>query len=195
MEAGRAGSFGLGGIRSLLLSLSSVRAEDAELARELACTKHKLTYRLVFFGGEEALAQWSATDSLYRSRHFAERLREKGADRIKAVIIVDMIGDARLDIQRETYSTRWLTDLVFTQAGRPGYGRYFLNNGRGRFFGHGFPRWMSSLLVVRDSGPLNLYWHTHSDTVDRCRAASLAIVGDTVLKTLEALASKAVSPR
>ena len=102
-----------------------------ELARELACTKHKLIYWLVFFDGEEALARWSSIDGLYGSRHFAGRLRQKGAgDETKAVIIVDMIGAALLDIQRETYSTRWLTDLVFTQARRLGYGRYFLNNRR-----------------------------------------------------------------
>ena len=77
-----------------------------ELARELAYREKSLTYCLVFFDGEEALARWPATDGLYGSCHFAERLCEQNAgDRIKAVIIVDMIGDAHLDIQRDAYST------------------------------------------------------------------------------------------
>src|SRR5580692_3254839 len=40
-----------------------------ELARVLARRKNRLTYWLVFFDGEEALRQWSSTDSLYGSRH------------------------------------------------------------------------------------------------------------------------------
>ena len=67
------------------MSTSFVGANDGgssaafliELARELVCRKHKLTYWLVFFDGEEALARWSATDGLYGSRHFAARLRER----------------------------------------------------------------------------------------------------------------------
>jgi len=40
-----------------------------ELARVLAGRKNRLTYWVVFFDGEEALQQWSETDSLYGSRH------------------------------------------------------------------------------------------------------------------------------
>jgi glutaminyl-peptide cyclotransferase len=38
---------------------------------------------------------------------------------------VDMVADAALGIHRDTNSTRWLQDLVFNQARRLGYGRYF----------------------------------------------------------------------
>jgi Zn-dependent M28 family amino/carboxypeptidase len=34
-----------------------------ELARVFACRKHKPTYWLVFFGGEEALVQWSPPEA------------------------------------------------------------------------------------------------------------------------------------
>ena len=168
-----------------------------ELARELAHREHSLTYCLVFFDGEESLTQWSATDGLYGSRHFAERLREKGTgNRIKAVIIVDMIGDAHLDIQRETYSTPWLTDLVFTQARSLGYGRYFRKSGRRieddhlPFLRLGIP---ALDLIDLDYGPFNLNWHRRSDTLDKCSAASLAIIGDTVIKTLGGLASRSAA--
>ena len=37
------------------------------------------------------------------------------------------------------------------------------------------------------NGPLNLYWHARSDTVDKCSPVSLGVDGDTVFKTLDAL--------
>jgi hypothetical protein len=56
----------------------------------------------VFFDGEEAVPRWSPTDGQYGSRHFAQRLAEDGAQHlVKAAIVIDMIGDAHLDIQRE----------------------------------------------------------------------------------------------
>jgi glutaminyl-peptide cyclotransferase len=83
-----------------------------ELVRVLAGRKHRLTYWVVFFDGEESVQRWSASDSLYGSRHFARRLADKDIqDQIKAVIVVDMIADAHLDIHRETDSTPWLSIL------------------------------------------------------------------------------------
>lgn len=49
-------------------------------------------------------------------------------------------------------------------------------------------------VIDLDNGPLNLYWHTRSDTVDKCSPASLAIVGDTVLNALATLDSKMDPP-
>ena len=145
----------------------------------------------MFFDGEDALGRWSETDGLYGSRHFTRRLADEGAQhQIKAVIVIDMIGNSHLDIQRERYSTPWLTDLVFAQAQRLGYGRYFLKNSRSieddqlAFLELGIP---AVEVIDLDYGPLNLYWQTRFDTVDKCSPASLAIVGDTVLSTLDAL--------
>lgn len=88
-----------------------------ELARVLARKKHVLTYWLVFFDGEEALKQWSATDSLYGSRHFVGKLASEGMlAQVRAVIVVDMIADAHLDIHRDATSTPWLNAIVFNQA-------------------------------------------------------------------------------
>ena len=42
------------------------------------------------------------------------------------MILVDIIADAHLDIHREGHSTPSLTDIVFAEAQRLGYGRYFL---------------------------------------------------------------------
>jgi len=44
------------------------------MARVLARRRNSLSYWLIFFDGEEALQQWSDTDGLYGSRHFAEEI-------------------------------------------------------------------------------------------------------------------------
>ena len=81
---------------------------------------------LVFFDGEEAIQQWSTSDSTYGSRHLAAKWGRDGTlGRIKAFILADMIGDKDLDIQRETHSTDWLVALVRQAAQKFGYERYF----------------------------------------------------------------------
>ena len=49
-----------------------------EMARVLARRGNTLTYWLVFFDGGEDVHRWSATDGLYGSRHFVQKLRRKG---------------------------------------------------------------------------------------------------------------------
>jgi glutaminyl-peptide cyclotransferase len=42
-------------------------------------------------------------------------------------------------------------------------------------------------LISLDYGPLNLYWHTPLDTVGKCSATSLGIVGRVLLSALDDL--------
>jgi glutaminyl-peptide cyclotransferase len=162
-----------------------------EMARVLARRKNSLSYWLVFFDGEEALQRWSNTDGLYGSRHFAQELSAQGTlNQVRALILVDMIGDAHLDIHRESHSTPWLNDIVFSAAQRLGYGQYFVTSPRAIEDDHasilelGVP---AIDILDLDYGPFNLYWHTRYDTVDKCNPASLAIVARVVLATLAAL--------
>jgi Zn-dependent M28 family amino/carboxypeptidase len=153
-----------------------------ELARRLAAAPGEYTYWLVWFDGEEARASWTATDSLYGSRRLAAELAQ--ARRLpRAMILVDMIGDRNLGILRDTYSTRWLVDIVWATAARLGHGRHFLGTEMGveddhaPFLNAGVP---AVLLIDFDYPP----WHTADDTLDKVSAQSLAIVGDTVLEAL-----------
>lgn len=164
-----------------------------ELARVLAKRHNKVIYWLVFFDGEEAIRRWSATDSLYGSRHFAAELTtQETKSRVEAVIVVDMIADAHLGIHRETHSTPWLNDLVFTQARQLGYHQYFLSSSKTVDDDHqpfvelGIP---AIDLIDLNYGPLNLYWHTRFDTVEKCSPRSLQVVGTVVLRALSVLPS------
>ncbi len=162
-----------------------------ELARVLGRRKNALTYWLVFFDGEEAIREWSATDGLYGSHHLVAKLTSSGElSRVVALILVDMIGDARLDIHREFNSTPELMDLVFKAAHRLGYARYFPGEQRAIEDDH-VPFVNAGVsavdLIDLDYGPNNSYWHTAKDTVDHCSSLSLTIVGRVVLATLDEL--------
>ncbi|MGH9777961.1 MAG: M28 family peptidase, partial [Candidatus Acidiferrales bacterium] len=78
-----------------------------ELARVLKQQgPQRMTLWLIFFDGEEAVEQWSERDSLYGSRWQALVWRQQGVlQRIRALIIVDMIGDKDLALKRESSST------------------------------------------------------------------------------------------
>ena len=90
------------------------------------------TVWLVFFDGEEAVHEWSHSDSLYGSRHLAAKWQNDGTlKRIKAFLLADMIGDKNLDIERDLNSTPWVLDLVQKAATKLGYQSYFFATERG----------------------------------------------------------------
>jgi glutaminyl-peptide cyclotransferase len=162
-----------------------------EMARVLAHRKNKFTYWLVFFDGEEAFVQFSPTDGLYGSRHFVQKLAAQGElHRIEAVMVVDMVADAKLNIHRDYNSTAWLSDKVFAAARRLGYERHFRDEMRAYEDDH-IPFIHAGVAAVDlldlDYGPGNSYWHTVQDTLDKCSPTSLTIVGRVVLATLDDL--------
>jgi Zn-dependent M28 family amino/carboxypeptidase len=164
-----------------------------ELARVLAARKNKLTYWLVFFDGEEAFVDFSATDGLYGSRHLVQKLTASGElSRIEAVLVVDMVADAELDIHRESNSTPQLTDRVFSAARRLGYNRHFRDDPRYYIDDH-VPFVNAGVAAVDlldfNYGRGNRYWHSAEDTLDKCSPVSLTIVGRVVMATLEDLES------
>jgi Zn-dependent M28 family amino/carboxypeptidase len=166
-----------------------------ELARVLARRKNALTHWLVFFDGEEAFQEFSGTDGLYGSRHLVQKMAASGElSQVQAMILVDMVGDARLNIHRDAKSTAWLTDLVFQSARRLGYTKYFRDEPRAYEDDH-IPFVNAGVSAVDlldfDYGPSNSYWHTAKDTVDKCSPLSLTIVGRVVLAALEELEKSA----
>jgi Zn-dependent M28 family amino/carboxypeptidase len=142
---------------------------------------------VVFFDGEEAVKDWTETDSVYGSRHLAYKWKEDGTlARIKALINVDMIGDKSLDILIEKNSTASIQKLVWSAAADLGYKAYFLDTGEEvdddhmPFLKLGVP---SLDLIDFDYDP----WHKDSDTMDKLSAKSLEIVGKVVLEAVSRL--------
>ncbi len=79
-----------------------------ELARVLKDRKNALPIELLFLDGEEAVVDWNTgNDNTYGSRYYVEAARKAGTlPQIRALVLVDMIGDRDLRISRESNSTR-----------------------------------------------------------------------------------------
>jgi len=163
-----------------------------ELARVLKQQEpQRMAVWLVFFDGEEAVEQWSERDGIYGSRWQARLWQQQGVlERIRALIIVDMIGDKDLALKRETSSTPWLVELIWKVAQEKGYGKHFrdapvsLLDDHTPFLQLGVP---AVDLIDFDYGPGHRYWHTPQDSLDKVSPRSMQIVGDVVLESLHRL--------
>jgi glutaminyl-peptide cyclotransferase len=144
---------------------------------------------LLWTDGEEAFVKWTATDSLYGTKHLAQKWQQDGTSKkVKAFILLDMIGDADLDIQRDENSTPWLSDLVLRAATTLGYQSHFfqtktaIEDDHMPFLKIGVP--VVDIIDI-DYGYANSYHHTTQDTLDKLSPKSLQIVGDVVLQTIQ----------
>lgn len=158
-----------------------------EMAEALQGTPHPDDIYLVWFDGEEAFGQWSDADSLYGSRHLAERwAADNTVSRIKALINVDMIGDKDLDIMQEENSTPGLRRLIWETARQLGYGKYFLNEGGPTEDDH-IPFLRIGVPAVDLIDFDKSYWHTPADTIDKLSAHSFEVVGTVLMEVLRKL--------
>ncbi len=161
-----------------------------EWARVLKNRKNAFTSEIVFFDGEEAFVDWyTANDNTYGSRHYVEAARRAGTLKpIRAMVLVDMIGDRDLHIRRELSSTRWLTDIVWAAARRLKRTDVFLDDTTQVEDDH-LPFLRAGIPAVNlIDGPEDYPpWHTAGDTLDKVSARSLQTVGDVLLEALPAI--------
>ena len=155
-----------------------------EMARALKARRNPLTIELLFLDGEEAVVEWRGDDHTYGSRHYVEMAKRDGTlAGLKALVLIDMIGDRDLEIRRDTNSTPWLTDLVWDAAARAKLQHVFvatpttIEDDHLPFVQAGVP---AVDLIDLDYPP----WHTAQDTLDAVSARSLQVVGDVLLAAL-----------
>ena len=166
-----------------------------ELARLLCARKSALTFWIAFLDGEEAFnLQWNNPDNTYGSRELAARMALSGdLPHTKAVILADMIGSQNLRIKRDTSSTSWLTDLVWSTASRLGYGNVFVSSETSVQDDH--VPFLSRSVPAVDIIDLEIpYWHTPQDTLDKLSPNSLAVVGHVLIALVPQLEQKFARP-
>jgi glutaminyl-peptide cyclotransferase len=146
---------------------------------------------LVWDDAEEAMKEWSDTDSLYGIRHLAQKWQDDGTlKKVKAFLLADMIGDADLNIDRDLNSTPWLEEVVYQAATRLGDQSHFfarenqVSDDHLPFMQRGIP---CADLIDFDYGYNNVFWHPPQDTVDKLSPKSLEIVGRTMRETISIL--------
>lgn len=148
-----------------------------EIARSLP-KEFRQNLWLVFFDTEDNgdIPGW---DWLLGSRAFVSTLPSKP----DAAVVLDMIGDADLNIFMEGTSTVSLSSSIWAQAASLGYRqfiptvKYSMEDDQTPFLKAGIP----AVDVIDFDYP---YWHTCEDTTDKVSAQSLSVVGNTMLAWL-----------
>ena len=90
-----------------------------------------------------------------------------------AVIVIDMIGDADLNIYRERNSDQKLTDALFTIASDLGYSKQFINQEKYTMYDDHIPFIKQGIPAVDLIDFDYPWWHTLSDTEDKLSEESL----------------------
>jgi glutaminyl-peptide cyclotransferase len=134
---------------------------------------------LVFLDAEDNgdIPGW---DWILGSKSFVGSLQEKP----DAAVVLDMIGDANLDIYKELNSNPQLTDQIWGQANRLGYSQYFIPKEKYRMLDDHIPFIDAGIPAVDVIDFDYPYWHTTADTPDKVSGQSMQVVGDTLIAWL-----------
>jgi len=163
-----------------------------ELARLLCPHRGRYAVWIAFLDGEEAVKDWSETDSRYGSRQMAARLAATGdLKKIRAFLLADIVGGRTAVFPRESSSTPALIDLVWNTAARLGYSSIFTSESSSAEDDHDsfMKRGVPAVDVIGDFVH-NGYWHTTQDALDKISPKTLAIVGHVFLESVKQLQSK-----
>ena len=135
---------------------------------------------LVFFDAEDNgdIQGW---DWIMGSSAFVASLEAKP----DAAIIIDMIGDANLNLPIEQNSTPELVQQIWQTAKDLGYESVFLNQPGYSMLDDHTPFLQAGIPAVDIIDFDYPYWHTTQDTPDKVSAQSLEIIGNTLTQWLK----------
>ena len=144
-----------------------------ELARSLP--NDTVPVWLVFFDTEDngRIEGW---DWILGSRAFAEEMPVNP----RAVVIVDMIGDADLNVYLEKNSDKTIRAEIWGTAEKLGYGDQIINTEKFAMLDDHTPFLEKGIPAVDMIDFDYPYWHTTGDTMDKISAKSLGVIGDTL---------------
>ncbi len=149
-----------------------------ELARVLPLDLEKNVW-MVFFDAEDQ-GQIDNWDWILGSRSFVNSLRGSP----DYVILLDMIGDADLNIYFERNSSDELQQEVWEIASELGYSEFFIPEYKYSILDDHIPfveKGITAIDIIDFDYP---YWHTIQDTIDKVSAESLEAIGRTIFHWL-----------
>jgi glutaminyl-peptide cyclotransferase len=159
-----------------------------EIARQISINPPPVGIDIVFFDGEDYGKEGELENYCLGSRYFVANNKSYFP---KYAILLDMIGDAQLEVPIEGYSKQYLPELVeqvWTVAANLGYSQFIPEVRHYVFDDH----------VILNSGGIpaidiidfgypdqsHRYWHTLEDTVDKCSPQSLKVIGDVLMEII-----------
>lgn len=153
-----------------------------ELARLLKQQRPDVGVVIALLDGEDYGNFDTDEGVLLGAKYLARHYTNLGAKPVYGVLL-DMVGDRDLVINRERNSQRVAPDVndkVFQIAQELGYGKHLVKDPMVEIVDDHIPLSRGGIptidLIDFNYGP----WHTLDDTPDKCSAASLAVVGETV---------------
>ncbi|MHA1911797.1 MAG: M28 family peptidase [Candidatus Kariarchaeaceae archaeon] len=165
-----------------------------ELARVIADKLLNSSLRLIFIDGEDqgsgGMLGW---DWIVGSTYYVDSLSQSEKDEIECFILLDMIGDANLNIHWEKNSNVELREEIWLAADALGHTE-FIQGEKYRMIDDHIPFIRAGIPAVDIIDFDYPYWHTRNDTSEYCSAASLLAVGQTVEKWLIEKTGSSVTP-
>ncbi|MCK4966559.1 M28 family peptidase [bacterium] len=151
-----------------------------EIARIMHTSPPPVTIDIIFFDGEDYGEEGDFDEYFLGSRYFAQNPVYMGYE---CAILLDMIGDKNLNIQKEAFSQRFFPHIVqdiWERAHKLGI-KSFQNSINGEI--------LDDHRILAESGIPAIdiidfdypYWHTIEDTPDKCSPKSLKSVGDVII--------------
>ena len=153
---------------AVLLELSRILPEDL-----------KKNIWLVFFDAEDNgdIAGWQWAQG---SQAFVDNLEGKPDQ----VVIVDMVGDADLNVYMEKNSNLELTQEIWAKAAELGYSNKFIPTPKYSLIDDHLPFIYAGITAIDIIDFDYPYWHTSEDTLDKVSPQSLKTVGDVLMAWL-----------
>ncbi len=161
-----------------------------EMARVLHKQRPDIGVDLILFDGEDYGPEGHLDQYFLGSRYYARHYGKYGYNH-EFGILIDMIGDAQLNIKKEGYSVQnlpWLVDKVWKIAHNLGFYEFsddflgYVDDDHVPLLKAGIP--CIDIIDFEYPDKSNRYWHTLQDTPDKCSAQSLYIVGSVLLEVL-----------
>lgn len=159
-----------------------------EMARQFQKKAPPVGVDIIFLDGEDYGNEGDLDNYCLGSRYFVEN-NQKYFPRF--AILLDMIGDAQLEIPMEGYSRQYapaVVDLVWKAAAEISVYQFYPYVKQYIFDDHvilneaGIP----AIDIIDFDYPdrSQKYWHTLQDTPDKCAPVSLQAVGDVLMKVI-----------
>jgi len=159
-----------------------------ELALYLRLKEPPVGIDIIFFDGEDSGKEGDLDSYCLGSRYFTQN---NPGIYPRFAILLDMIGDAQLQIAKEGYSLHYAPDLVervWKAAENTGTYSFLQETGHPVFDDHvvlneaGIPA--IDIIDFEYPDATHRYWHTLEDTADKCSPGSLQAVGNVLVEFL-----------
>jgi len=160
-----------------------------EIARQMKTTPPPIGVDVVFFDGEDYGRSRDLDNFLLGSRYFAKN--KPAGFNPDFGILLDMVGDAQLEIPKEANSLQFapdVVDLIWSTARGLGITTFIDAPGETVYDDH-LPLNEAGIRTIdlidfNYPDESNRYWHTVEDTPDKCSPESLEDVGSVLLHVL-----------